>query len=253
MHTDDVTDLIREVAARVILPRFRTLGVGDVEHKRPGDLVTVADREAEAELTDALRAAEPGVLVVGEEAAFDDADLVGLLPGAARAWVIDPVDGTRNFAHGSPDFGVMLAEVEHGRAVRSWIWQPIHERLYVAERGGGVRYNGTPLAPVSRRRPPYRVAAYGALRRQPAAGLDVGHTYGSCAIDYPRLLAGGVDALAYRSLHPWDHLPGTLMLTELGGHAAVDGIPYAAGVTGSVLFAAASAAILDDVVGRLAP
>ena len=251
MHTDDVSALILEVAARLILPRFRTLDRGEIHLKGPGDLVTVADREAEAALTDALRAAEPGVLVVGEEASFDDPSLESRVGGAERAWVVDPVDGTRNFAHGSPDFGVMLAEVERGWPVRSWIWQPVHQHLYVAERGGGVRLDGRPLPPLTGRARPYRVEVYGARRRPPAPGLVLGHTHGSCAIDYPRLLAGEVDALGYRSLHPWDHLPGTLMVTELGGFAAVDATPYAAGVTGRVLLAAASRELHDVVEASL--
>ena len=164
MHTDDVSALILEVAARLILPRFRTLDRGEIHLKGPGDLVTVADREAEAALTDALRAAEPGVLVVGEEASFDDPSLESRVGGAERAWVVDPVDGTRNFAHGSPDFGVMLAEVERGWPVRSWIWQPVHQHLYVAERGGGVRLDGRPLPPLTGRARPYRVEVYGARR-----------------------------------------------------------------------------------------
>ena len=99
---------------------------GDIEEKKPGDLVTVADREAEVELARVLRAAEPGVLVVGEEGVFTDPSSLEPLPTAEHAWVIDPVDGTRNFARGRADFAVMLAEVRHGVTVRGWIWQPVH-------------------------------------------------------------------------------------------------------------------------------
>ena len=251
MHTDEVSALIIEVAARLILPRFRTLDPREIHLKGPGDLVTIADREAEAALTDALRAAEPGVLVVGEEASFDDPSLESRVGEVARAWVVDPVDGTRNFAHGSPDFGVMVAEVERGLPVRSWIWQPVHQRLYVAERGGGVRLDGQVLPALAARCRPYRLEVYGGRRRTPAPGLVLGHTHGSCAIDYPRLLAGEVDALGYRSLHPWDHLPGTLMVTELGGFAGMDGAPYQAGTPGRVLLTAASRELHDVVDAAL--
>lgn len=251
MDTATVTELVRDVAARVVVPRFRALGDGDVTHKRPGDLVTVADREAEAELTDALRVAYPGVLVVGEEASFADPSLVDRLPDAAVAWVVDPVDGTSNFAQGSPDYGVMVAEVHRGRPVRSWIWQPAHERCYVAELGGGVTCNGVPLAPPGEPRRPYRVSMYRAPRMQPAPGLRLEPTLGSCAIDYPRLLAGEVDALVYRTVHPWDHLPGALMVHELGGAVVVQGKPYAAGVAGAPLLAAASPMVSDAVGATL--
>ncbi|MDO5535892.1 MAG: inositol monophosphatase, partial [Propionibacteriaceae bacterium] len=148
MRTDAVSELIAEVCDRVILPRFRALDAHEVEHKRPGDVVTIADREAEAELTAAFRAATPDALVVGEEASFADPSLPRGLAGAAHAWVIDPVDGTRNFASGSPDFGVMVAEVRDGATTRGWIWQPQRGDLYVAERGGGATCNGTPLVRV---------------------------------------------------------------------------------------------------------
>ena len=72
MRTDEVADLIRDVCERVILPRFGALASHEVIQKRPGDVVTVADREAEAELTAAFGRATPGALVVGEEASFAD-------------------------------------------------------------------------------------------------------------------------------------------------------------------------------------
>lgn len=251
MRTEDVSALIQDVCARTILPRFRALAPGDVAQKSPGDLVTVADKEAEAELTNALRAADPGALVVGEEAAFVAPELVAALPDAAAAWVIDPVDGTGNFAAGREDFGVMVAEVRHGVAVRSWIWQPMHERLYVAERGAGATCNGRRLARLAGRRRPYRVETFRALRRTPAVGLALSHTRGSCAIDYPRVVAGDVDALGYRTINPWDHLPGSLLLTELGGFVGLDGAAYRPGGAGRLLFAAAARDIHDAVADAL--
>ena len=247
MRTDDVSDLIRDVCARTILPRFRALARHEVEQKRPGDLVTVADREAEAELTEAFRAATPHALVVGEEASFLDPRLAEGLPTAEHAWVIDPVDGTRNFAAGSTDFGVMVAEVRGGVATRGWIWQPLHEALYVAERGAGGVCNGVPLSPLDPTPTPWRVAVWPRLARERAEGLLLRPTRGSCAIDYPALARGELDGLAYRSIHPWDHLAGTLLVTELGGAARVDGRPYAPGVTGAMLSVGRSDAVVTQM------
>ena len=253
MQTDAVSALIQDVCDRVILPRFRALARHEVEQKRPGDLVTVADREAEAELTAAFRSATPQALVVGEEAAFVDPRLVDGLPTAGHAWVIDPVDGTRNFAAGSIDFGVMVAEVRDGRATRGWIWQPLHAALYVAERGAGATCNGTPLAPLAPTQRPWRVAVWPRLARQHAEDLLLRPTRGSCAIDYPALARGDLDGLAYRSIHPWDHLAGTLMLTELGGSATVDRRAYAPGVSGRMLAVGRSDAVAGQVARVLAP
>ena len=253
MDTDAVADLVKDVCARVILPRFRTLADHEVIFKRPGDVVTVADREAEAELTAALAAATPGARVVGEEAAFADPRLVDGLATAEHAWVIDPVDGTRNFAAGKVDFGVMVAEVRGGVTVRGWIWQPLHDALHVAERGAGATRNGTPLPRLAATEAPWEVAVWPRLARQRARGLRLRPTRGSCAIDYPALARGELDGLAYRSVHPWDHLAGTLLVAEVGGTARVDGRPYGPGGYGRMLSVGRSDAVVDAIAGELDP
>lgn len=253
MRTDDVTALIRDVAERVVLPRFRSLDDADVEEKTPGDPVTIADREAEVELTRALLAAHPGVLVVGEEASFADPTLVTRLPGADHAFVVDPVDGTRNFAGGSSNFGVMVAEVRRGVTVRSWIWQPRHDQMFVAELGAGATRNGERLVSAPGRRPPYLTAVYGAMKKTTHPAIRVTHRLGACAIDYPRVVTGELDAVAYYKLHPWDHLPGALLVAEAGGFVGVHGHPFVAGVTTGQLFGAASREVYDVVDAALRP
>ncbi len=240
MRTDDVNALIREVTDRLILPRFRHLAPDEVIQKHPGDLVTVADREAEVALTQALQRATPDAVIVGEEATFADPTTLTRLNGADHAWVIDPVDGTRNFAHGSEDFGVMLAEVRGGQTVRGWIWQPRHDQFFEVERGSGATCNGEPLSPVRPHDAPWTAAVWGTLESAHDPRLQMRRTRGACAIDYPALARGEVDALAYRSIHPWDHLAGALLVTELGGVSRVDGRPYGPGVTGALIVTASS-------------
>src|SRR4030095_3156841 len=104
---DRVTRLIQEAAAAEIMPRFRQLAAGDVREKAPGDLVTVADEAVEARLAPALEALLPGSVVVGEEAAAADPNLLNRLFDDQPVWIIDPVDGTSNFAEGRPAFAVM--------------------------------------------------------------------------------------------------------------------------------------------------
>ncbi len=240
MQTEQVSELLADVADRLILPRFGTLTSRDIEEKKPGDLVTVADRDAEIELARVLRAAEPGVLVVGEEGVFTDPSSLDALPTADHAWVIDPVDGTRNFARGRPDFAVMLAEVRHAETVRGWIWQPVHARLYVVERGAGVTCNGEQLGSPGRgdRTVPLG-ASYLPVPGEEHADVRLVRSWGSCGIDYPKLIEGELDFLCYRSMFPWDHLAGALMVTELGGRIATDaGADYHAGVIGRRLVSA---------------
>ncbi len=242
MQTDAVTELIRDVAARLILPRFRHLSPDQIVAKAPGDLVTVADREAEAELAGVLSARHPGALVVGEEATFAEQALVAGVPHAEEAWLIDPLDGTGNFARGRADFGVMVAEVRRGEVVRGWIWQPVHGRLLVAERGAGVEFNGAALPRLTDPTGPVRGAVPRQLRREPVPGFDLRASSRSCAVDYPGLLLGELDLLAFGHAQPWDHAAGTLMVTELGGMAAAHpGVPWRPGVEGPVLLSASSA------------
>lgn len=200
LGTDEVLELVQDVVARLVTPRFGRLAPDEVASKRrPGDLVTVADREAEAELTRVLRAHHPRALVVGEEAVSADPSLVGALAGAEHAFTVDPVDGTRHFVAGSPDHATMLAELRSGFTVRAWIWQPQHARAFVAERGAGAFADGRRLGSTTRSR----------LLPRPTGTC--------CGIDYPRLAAGEADVAAYVKQKPWDHLPGGLLLTEAGG------------------------------------
>ena len=248
MRTEWVAEQLRDVAQRLILPRFGALSEGEIEEKKPGDLVTVADREAEQELVRILSAADPGALVVGEEGVFCEPSRLDALPTADRAWVIDPVDGTRNFSRGSADFAVMLAEVRRGETVRGWIWQPQHDRMYIAERGAGVTCNGEPVRrePVNRELP--LGATYVPLRGEDAARVEVRRSWGSCGIDYPKLIAGEVDFLTYRSMFPWDHLPGGLMVTEFGGRVSnEDGGVFRPGVVGRRLIAVMGTGIWPTV------
>lgn len=249
---------MQNVAAQVITPRFRSLSSEQVMEKKPGDLVTVADREAEVLITQALRAEHPDAIIVGEEATAADASLLGRLADAPHAWLIDPVDGTKNFVHGRADYAVMVAELRDGECVRGWIWQPEHRLAYVVERGGGVTCNGEP---VDRAAPELEPATFTAVTSRPAqegphGALTFGPTAWCCGVDYPWLAQGRVDAIAYARGLPWDHAAGSLMTEEVGGvvrHA--DGTRYVPGRHPSEvpaqLIAAASPQAWDYVVTQL--
>jgi fructose-1,6-bisphosphatase/inositol monophosphatase family enzyme len=254
VETDDVLSLLREVAAEVVTPRFRSLGAEDVVEKRPGDLVTVADREAEVRITEVLRRAYPGALVLGEEAEAGDPTLTDRFRTAAHAFTVDPVDGTRNFVHGSPDHAVMAAEIRSGEVVRGWIWQPQHQTSYVAERGAGAWRNGERLV-----RPPIGDGLRGVTSRRTWIGRALGSlralelTWVCCGVDYPKLVEGSADYALFRKAKPWDHAPGSLLLTEAGGYVGTfDGSPYhVQDGAPSGLVAAADRATYDVVQGLL--
>ncbi|WP_148614041.1 inositol monophosphatase family protein [Nocardioides rubriscoriae] len=221
MDTDAITALLQDVAAEVITPRFRALLSHEISEKNPGDLVTVADHEAEVLITEALVAAHPGAVVLGEEACAADPSVLDRYATAEHSFTVDPVDGTKNFVHGSPDHAVMASELRAGQVVRAWIWQPQHELMYVAERGAGSWRNGERLTTTPPTGAPdtfdVRTSRRSWVGRQHAAVGELRLSWVSCGIDYPRLVEGACDAVLYKSTKPWDHAPGQLLLTEAGG------------------------------------
>ena len=254
METDEVLTLLVDVAEEVIDPRFRDLSDDQIAEKNPGDLVTVADREAEARITEVLAAAYPEALVLGEEATAADATLMKRYQAADHAFTVDPVDGTKNFVHGSKDHAVMVGEVRRGEVVRGWIWQPQHRVAYVAERGAGAWRDGERLT-----RPPLGEELRGVTSRRSWIGRALGTlraldlTWVCCGVDYPKLVEGEADYALYRKAKPWDHVPGSLLLAEAGGYVGTfDGVryhPQADPPTG--LVAAADRATYDLVQGLL--
>jgi fructose-1,6-bisphosphatase/inositol monophosphatase family enzyme len=250
LSTDAVLELVQSVAAEVISPRFRSLSESEIDEKRPGDLVTVADREAEELLTRALLDAYPDAVVLGEEAYAGQPELMEQFRAADHAFTVDPVDGTKNFVNGSPDHAVMLSEVLDGVTTRGWIWQPEHEQAWVAELGGGVRRNGE----LVRREPagehPQGATSIWSRRgRQPDGLPRLIGSWVCCGVDYPKLIEGAADYVLYGHTNPWDHLPGTLMVAEAGGaFSHKDGAAYSARSSSAGLVVAADADTLERAV-----
>ncbi len=249
MRTSEIADLLVEAATKVILPRYRSLEDGEVMEKKPGDLVTVADQETEVYLTERIMAAYPDSVVLGEEAAVLDSGLHERFVAADHGWAMDPIDGTKNFVQGSPDFAVMLAETRDGVVSRSWVWLPITERMYISERGRGATCNGAPLV----------MAPLQGLPRGVADHRWVGHELGGraapvqvqamcCGVDYPRLAEGQQDFILYRGQYEWDHLPGLGIIAEMGAVVRTyEGDDYGPGVRGSYLIGARTPELWDEL------
>jgi fructose-1,6-bisphosphatase/inositol monophosphatase family enzyme len=265
-----VEALLREAARAEILPRFRRLS-GDAVRMKSGalDLVTDADEAAERVIAAGLAARFPGALVLGEEAASREPALLERLAGAPLAFVVDPVDGTWNFAHGVPLFGVMCAALRDGETIAAWIHDPLGDDTAIAARGQGaslLRADGSRQALRAAAPAPLgeMIAAVSWMylpeprRSQVAARLTRLATtvqYRCAAHEYRLLAAGAIHGALYNKLMPWDHLPGELLLREAGGHAArFDGSAYRAGMTSGGLLcapdAASWAALLEALLGE---
>jgi myo-inositol-1(or 4)-monophosphatase len=200
---------------------------GAVERKGAAtDVVTEADRRAEAAVLEVVRAERPGDSVLGEEGAA--------VEGGARRWLLDPVDGTLNYASGLPAWCSAVALVDHHGALASAVFDPVAEELYSAARGGGATRNGEPLA-VAADVPlgDAVVATFVDTRRRDgavAAGTEavlrrVGalRAAGCGSLELAWLAAGRLHAWVQADVEPWDWHPGALLVAEAGGVASVAG------------------------------
>lgn len=245
MATVDVERLaaiLREAAKREILPRFRHLAPDQVRRKTEAiDLVTEADEEAERFIGAEVAGLWPRALFVGEEAVAASPALLPALASADLAIVVDPVDGTANFAAGLPLFAVMAAVVSGGETVAGIVYDPMGDDWMLAEKGGGawrVRADGERirLAFAEPKRLEQMVGYASVaflpqeLRPEVLANLAKARLFANyrCAgHEYRTLVSGFADFALYSKLMPWDHLAGTLMVQEAGGYVArLDGEPY---------------------------
>ena len=192
MSTDEVLQLIINVADEVITPRFRALSDQHVDQKAPGDFVTIADREAEELITAGLLARNPDALIVGEEASYANPKLMTGLGQAELAYTVDPVDGTTNFVKGSPRYAVMVAEVRRGETTRGGSGSPRPDGpMSPSVAGVSTTANrcGAGAQPAARHDHPAVVAA---LRLQGRLTPTL-HTNYCAGFDYSQLFAGEVD------------------------------------------------------------
>ena len=228
VNIEKVAALIAEVAAREIQPRFRNLLAHEMREKSPGDVVTVADEQAELALTPLLMNQVPGSIVIGEEAAAKDPNILRKMISGQLYWVVDPVDGTANFAEGKSDFCSMVALVRGDELLASWIHLPVTGETAMAEHGGGASFAVVGVGKLSK---PELHPRAEALRRQIRQVKSL-----RCAgLDYLRLAQGAMDFTLFGRAWPWDHAPGALLVREVGG---VVGDPDGAGYRPSIATAA---------------
>jgi myo-inositol-1(or 4)-monophosphatase len=219
-----VTSLARDAGA---LLRERYHAARTIEQKRPKDLVTDADRASEALIVAAIRASFPGAAVLGEEG--------GAYAGASgERFIVDPLDGTTNYAHHYPMFCVSIGYERDGVLEAGAIYAPIFDELVAARRGGGATCNGRPIrvseasvlsealvstgfipGPLEDR----AVREWAAVSRSAQAV----RRDGSAALDLAAVAMGRFDAFWEWRLKPWDMAAGTLIVREAGGTVSAIG------------------------------
>ena len=232
-----IENLILEVTAAEIMPRWQSLSLDEKWEKRPGSIVTAADVAAEKFLATALPPLLPGSVVVGEEMIEDDPSLLGLLDGGAPVWVLDAVDGTSNFANGNPDFGVMVGLVQRRETIAGWIYRPVEDQMYTCELGAGAFCNDEKLtiSPSPRDLVELEGSLGGYLRRKSDLPEQLARvTSTRCiAVDYCAMVNNDIHFAHYRGVRVWDHAPGWLLHSEAGGYnQCLDDTEYFAGKPG---------------------
>jgi fructose-1,6-bisphosphatase/inositol monophosphatase family enzyme len=266
---DRLSAALVDVAAEEIMPRFGQVAGLHARRKTSAfDIVTDADEAAERAITGLLRAQFPGCTVIGEEAADRDPALLQALPSAELAFLIDPLDGTKNFASGLPLFGVMAAAVVRGEVMAGVIHDPVsgttalaraQQGAWMQDRSGArerLRVAGpVPVAEME------GIAGTNFLPEPLKQRVNVNlsrlrmtNWFRCAAHEYRLAAAGHCHILFYNRLMPWDHAAGWLLHREAGGYGAhFDGSPYAPTHTsGGLLYApdrasweAVRAALLD--------
>ena len=257
---DAVAALMREVAEKTILPRYQSLADSEIVEKAHDDVVTIADRESEAMLAEGLAKILPEAAIVGEEAAHAD-DAVMDRRGADLCWIIDPLDGTNNFARGKPPFGMIIALAANGETQAGWLWDPLNERLCHAEIGKGAFIDGTRITarPTGEDKP---VAAISTVflneeqrhqvQRNVAPHFRLVDIPRCAAEQYPRLVLGQNDVSVFARTLPWDHAAGTLFVNEAGGCCQrLDGSPYLVGDMRRGLLGASSPRLWERATQQL--
>jgi myo-inositol-1(or 4)-monophosphatase len=221
-------------AGKILADKFgralRVTNKGDI------DLVTEADIAAERLIVERIRSHHPRHAILTEESG----DVVSLGDaGSGYKWVIDPLDGTTNYAHGYPVFCVSVALEHEGRVVLGVVYDPTRDELFAAERGEGATLNGRSLR-VSETDElngallctgfPYDVRDRGDFARHFRNFIMRAQSVrrdGAAALDLAYVAAGRFDAFYEEGLRPWDVAAGVLLVEEAGGRVThYDGSPF---------------------------
>jgi len=223
----EVCTVLRTVAATQVMPFLGQLGAESIHEKTPGELVTSADRAAEQALAAALARIAPAAVFIGEEACAAD-PLLRTRLADDLVWLVDPIDGTANYAAGRAPFALMVALLRRGVTEAAWVFEPLADAMTWARRGAGAWQNGRRLAGPADLPDDAALTGIVSAAFVPAGKKGVGAALTSavgtilptarCAgHEYPLVAAGQRDFALYWRTLPWDHVPGALLVREAGG------------------------------------
>lgn len=211
---------VARVAGEILLDRFGN--VRDVAFKGRGNVVTDVDLMVENEIKSHLGSEYPDILVLGEESA-------GVLPDDGYVWIVDPLDGTRNYASGIPYYSVVVGLALDGEVLVGVNYDPARDEMFEAESGQGAFLNGQPISVSQKTSIAESVVGMdlsydddGAVNgleviRSIWPGMQTARVMGSSALGIAYVAAGRHDLYFNHQLEPWDQVAGILLVREAGG------------------------------------
>lgn len=228
---EELEQMIRAAARQELLPRFSRVGQ---QRKGDGSIVTETDLAMQQYLIDALEQRWPEIPLLGEEMSREAQQQL-LDRSSGGLWLLDPLDGTSNYAAGIPYFCVSLALMRKGEVALAVIYDPLRDECFSAEKGKGAWLNGVPLKAPGATRPLKQGIALIDLKRlaPELAARVVGdppyssqRNLGSGALDWCYVATGRVDVYLHGGQKLWDYAAGQLILNEAGGYSStLDGDP----------------------------
>ncbi|MES9859270.1 MAG: inositol monophosphatase [Candidatus Thiodiazotropha sp. LLP2] len=221
-----ITSLVKQAAAEEILPRFRNTSS---EEKADGSILTAADLGCQHWLSQALHQYQPDIPLLGEEMTADQQNDL-LSNSESGLWILDPLDGTANFAAGFPLFSISLGLVKSGRVVLGVVYDPVRDECFYAEAGKGAWLNGAPLQlanPKKAIKDCIAVVDFKRLKAELAVALVSNPPFrsqrsiGSVALDWCWLAAGRAQIYHHGGQSLWDYAAGRLIFSEAGGRCSM--------------------------------
>lgn len=222
MHVVEVAEQAARQAAIGLLGSF---GKADIHEKSTQNLVTAADLESERVIEQTIRRHFPEHVFMQEETEFTGDVL------ADHLWIVDPLDGTNNYAHGIPQFCISIAYARQGIVQAGVVYDPLRDEMFAATRGGGATLNGRPIrvsSPDSLQRSIVATGFYydrgemitrtlDTVGRLFAANIRGVRRMGAAALDLTWVACGRLQGYFEYHLSPWDYAAGALIVTEAGG------------------------------------
>ena len=221
---NELAALVVSAAREELLTRFRKVSF---RRKEDDSLVTEADLAMQRRLAQEMAQRWPHIAFLGEEMPKDQQQRL-LANDAQGVWIVDPLDGTRNFASGLPFFSVSVGLLLKGVMVLGVVYDPIRDECFTAVKGEGAHCNGAPLAriplPNDLRQTITlidfkRLAPHLSARLVTERPFSSQRSFGSVAIDWCWLAAGRCHTYLHGAQHLWDYAAGLLIFAEAGGHA----------------------------------